>query len=202
MGATVRVKRSYWLGLTGLLVSVALWAYCRARPGMFNESFWEHAHCIVQAGGTLQNYAEAHAGRFPHDVRGYGHALLLLPADSPWYALTGPGYDGQVLARAKRGEHGISEAECGRVYVQGLRLDSNPEVALLFDNVPTPGGDHCHFLGRLWAPYGREVLLVDGSHGFIPEAEWPAFARRQVELLVAEGFAHAEAERLYGLSRS
>jgi hypothetical protein len=167
---------------------------------MFNESFWEHAHCIAQADMPLRAYAEAHGGRFPYDARGYGQALLLLPADSPWYALTGPGYDGQVLERAKHTGRAISEEDCGRVYVQGLGLNSNRDLALLFDKVPTPGGDHCHLLWRLWAPYGREVLLVDGSHRFIPDEEWAAFARRQVELLVAEGFARPEAARLYGLN--
>jgi hypothetical protein len=43
----------------------------------------------------------------------------------------------------------------------------------------------------------REVCLADGSVLFLNESGWPAFAKQQVELLVKEGFARAEAERLY-----
>jgi hypothetical protein len=201
VGATMRLKRRSWMvltALTGLLVGGLV--YYRARPAVFNESFWEHAHCIAQANIALRSYAETNGGRFPHHPKGYPHALLLLPADSPWYALTGPGYRGDVLARARRSGLPLSEQACGRVYVQGLTLRSNGELVLLFDRLPTPGGDHCHFPQRLWAPYGREVLRTDGSHNFVGETEWPGFARRQVELLSREGIPRTEAERLYGLA--
>jgi hypothetical protein len=166
---------------------------------MFNEAFSQHAHCMPQANGVLRAYAEENGGRYPFHPGGYPQALLLLPEDSPWYALTGPGYEGDVLANAKRNGEVLQEDHCGRVYVQGLTLKSNPEVVLLFDKIPTPGGDHCHFFSRLWAPYVRDVLFVDGRHSLIREENWPEFARKQVTLLVQEGIPLAEAERLYGL---
>jgi hypothetical protein len=95
----------------------------------------------------------------------------------------------------------LSEEDCGRVYVQGLTRKSNPEIALLFDKLPTPGGDHCHFPMRLWAPLGREVWLVGTAMHFIREQDWPDFARAQVELLVADGFDRREAERLYEIEK-
>jgi hypothetical protein len=145
----------------------------------------------------LRSYAEAHGGRYPADPDGYPQALLLLPEDTPWYALTGPGYEGEVLARAKRQGQRLSEDQCGRVYVRGLTLQSNPELVLLFDKIATPGGDHCPHVFRLWASDVRDVLYVDGRHDLVKEAVWPEFARRQIELLVQAGIARAEAERLY-----
>ena len=83
--------------------------------------------------------------------------------------------------------------------MQGLTIKSNPDLVILFDKVPTPGGDHCHFPRRLWAEYCRDVPYADCRNGLVRESEWPDFARKQVELLVKEGIARAEAERLYGL---
>ena len=75
-------------------------------------------------------------------------------------------------------------------------MKSNPELALLFDKLPTPGGDHCHLPVRLWTSLGREVWLVGMGHIFVRESEWPDFARKHVNLLVQEGFEPQEAERL------
>jgi hypothetical protein len=112
-------------------------------------------------------------------------------------SLTGPGYDAGVFERGlKTGQH-VQESECGRVYVQGLNEYNDAEIALLFDKVPTPGGDHCHLLARLTAPLAREVLFVDSSRKVVPEKEWNQFARRQVALLVAAGIPREQAEKYY-----
>src|SRR5258708_7490107 len=84
----------------------------------------------------------------------YGNALLLLD-EGCYFALTGPGYDAAAFHVAKRSSTELNEGDCGRVYVQGLSKKSHRGIALLFDKVPTPGGDHCHFPQRLWAPLGR-----------------------------------------------
>ena len=89
------------------------------------------------------------------------------------------------------------ESEFGRVYVQGLSVTNDPNIALLFDKVATPGGDHCHFPKRLFAPLAREIWTIGWGHRAIPEADWPAFARRQVELLVAAGLSRQQAEMYY-----
>ena len=91
----------------------------------------------------------------------------------------------------------MTEKAFGRVYVQGLSQGDNSRIAILFDKMPTPGGDHCHLFSRLWAPQGREVYTVsDGMH-FVPESEWPAYAKRQVELLVEAGIPQPQAESYY-----
>jgi hypothetical protein len=178
------------------VVAIVVALYVHSHPLVFNESCWEHAHCIKCAGLTLHGYAGRHDGRFPSDPKGYGNALLQLDEES-YFALTGPGYDVTPFHEAKRNGTDVAEDDCGRVYVQGLNLKSDGRIALLFDKLPTPGGDHCHFPQRLWAPLGREVWLVGGHSEFIRESEWPEFAKNQIELLVREGIARAEADRLY-----
>lgn len=194
-------KRNRLLGLLGAfsLLVVAGVFYVRTHPLVFNESFFSHAHCIPQAGSGLRQYAGDHGGLFPTHTNGYGDALLLLLAGSyvPSYALTGPCYDRFIFDRALTNQTDVPESECGRVYVQGLAETNNPTIAILFDKVPTPGGDHCHLLRRLRAALSRDVLLLDGSQRGILESEWPDFAKKQIELLVKDGYDRSMAEQLY-----
>lgn len=178
---------------------VACVVFVRMRPLVFNESALSHAHCIKQIGLSFYTYAQDHGGKFPFHTNGYGDALLLLIrdyGDHPATA-TGPGYDHAVFAGALTNHTDIPEVECGRVYVQGLAESDNPDIALLFDKLPSPGGDHCHLLRRLWTPLGREVWTLGGGHTFIKETDWPHFSKQQKDLLVAEGFDRSTVEALY-----
>jgi hypothetical protein len=187
-------KWSRWL-IGAIACAVLAVLYVRANPLVFNESLWTHAHCIKIAGLELEHFAAANGGKYPRHPRGYGNALLLL-SEGAFHTLTGPGYTAKALHEAKRNNRDLSEEECGRVYVQGLTVKSDG-LALLFDKRPTPGGDHCHFPARLWAPLGREVWLVGGPLIFVKERSWPQFAQEQVELLVNEGIPREAAERLF-----
>src|SRR5262245_30291807 len=151
-----------------------------------------HAHCIKFAGLQLEQYASEHDGRFPSHPKGYPNALLLMDEEC-FHSLTGPGYDATPLREAKRMAKELAEEDCGRVYIQDLTKKSNPEIALLFDKLPTPGGDHCHLPRRLWAPLGREVWFVGCHSTFVKESDWPDFVERQVELLARDGFPREEA---------
>src|SRR5262249_54228306 len=146
-GRGVMWRRLRWVLLVLLVLGGLAVLYVRSHPLVFNESLWQHAHCIKIAGLELERYAEENKGKFPHHPGGYGNALLLLSEDC-FFALTGPGYDAAAFHAAKRNGRDLAEEECGRVYVQGLTKKSNPEIALLFDKLPTPGGDHCHFPQR------------------------------------------------------
>ena len=170
--------------------------YVKAHPLVFNESFLEHAHCMKGGGLSLMAYAHDHGGRFPFHTNGYGDALLLV--NDGWdEALTGPGYNARVFERARRTGEDAPEAEFGRVYVQGLSDTNNPEIAILFDKLPTPGGDHCHLFRRMRAALGREVWTIGSGMLFIPESKWPAYSKSQIELLVAAGISRQEAEMYY-----
>lgn len=186
------------LGLALVVGSIAGVIYVRTHPLVFNESFFQHAHCIAQTSGAFRAFASEHAGRLPAHANGYGDALLVLvPYAVTWSILTGPGYDSNAGLRWVQSGEDVPESECGRVYVQGLSETNNPDIAILFDKVPTPGGDHCHLLRRLIAPLSRDVLFVDGSHRTIRESQWTAFSSNQIELLVKEGFERVVAEQLY-----
>ncbi len=186
-------RRWQCLLLVLVLLIVLVVVYVRTHPLVFMDT---HAHCIKFAGLNLEKYASEHDGQFPSHPKGYGNALLLLD-ELYFHALTGPGYNASPLREAKRTGNELPESECGRVYIQGLTRRSNPEIALLFDKLPTPGGDHCPLPVRLWASLGREVWFVGTGHIFVLESEWPEFSRNQVELLVQEGLDRQEAERLF-----
>lgn len=170
--------------------------YVRTHPLVFNESFWGHAHCIKGGGLSLDGYAREHNGRFPFHTNGYGDALLLVNAG--WdTALTGPGYDTQVFERARKTGEDAPEREFGRVYVQGLSYSNAAEIAILFDKLPTPGGDHCHGFRRIFAPLGREVWTINSANRFIPESNWASYSKQQIELLVTAGISREQAEVYY-----
>ena len=186
-------RRWRWILLTLALLGVLGWVYVATHSLEFMDA---HCHCIKAAGLALGRYADEHQGQFPFHPKGYGNALLLIHEDY-FYSLTGPGYDTSTLHEAKKAGKDLPEEECGRVYIQGLTEKCDPNIALLFDKLPTPGGDHCHLPIRLWASLGREVLLRDGSFRFVLVEDWPEFTKAQVDLLVKEGLNRQEMERLF-----
>ena len=185
------------LVLTPVCVLFAV-GYVRWHPLVFNESLWEHAHCMPQATLSLLTYASDNGGRFPSNTNGYGDALLLATnyIAGAWGSFTGPGYDAKVFAEAARTGRHIPEKACGRVYVQGLSQTNDPRIAMLFDKVAAPP-DHCQFPRRLWAGFFREVGFVDGSWRPVSVGQWPSFAKEQIDLLVQAGFSRDHAEQLY-----
>ncbi|HXR07120.1 MAG TPA: hypothetical protein VN765_07305 [Candidatus Acidoferrum sp.] len=162
-----------------------------------------HQHCIKGAGTEFRLYSGDHEGRFPFSTNGFGDALLLMAksrgddASSVIAVVTGVGDDGGAYRKALTNGTHLAETNCSRIYVQGLTRESNPQIAMLFDAYPTHGGDHFR---RPWGPLVREVCLVDGSMQIIPEAGWPAFAKKQIELLVASGISRTNAEKYYKLA--
>jgi hypothetical protein len=195
MSPKLKRRISVFVCATAVIVALCTY-YVRTHPLVFNESFLDHAHCMKGGGLGLMSYAHEHGGRFPFHTNGYGDALVLV--NDGWdAALTGPGYDTQVFDRARKTGEDAPEREFGRVYVQGLSDTNDPEIAILFDKLPTPGGDHCHLFRRIFAPLGREIWTIGAGMRFIPESRWPAFAKEQIELLVAAGIAREQAERYY-----
>jgi hypothetical protein len=192
--------RPSWLRtlLVGGLVAVAFCVYyVKSHPLVFNESLWQHAHCMPQAAGALLTYAHDHDGRFPYHTNGYGDALLLLTPDlAAPYCLTGPGYGTAAYDEAIATKAHLDEKRCGRVYVQGLGLTNDSRIAMLFDKVAAPP-DHCHFPRRLWRGFSRDVCFVDGDWRSVPVEKWPEFSREQVDLLVQAGSTRDAAQRLY-----
>jgi hypothetical protein len=194
-----------WVGGIILVIAIVGFTcarnYIKAHPIVFNESFFGHAHCMMQLGSALRLYASDHDGKYPSHTNGYGDALLLLPQEKlldqgNLKILTGPGGDTKVFEDALKNHTDVDEGKCSRVYVQGLSENSDPKIAILFDKVASPG-DHCNGLRRIRAPFRREVCMADGWVCVVPEREWPAFAKDQIERLVKAEISLAEAVRLY-----
>ncbi len=162
-------------------------------------AFWLHRrrrHCLLVAGFSLRDYAEAHGGEFPRHTNGFGNALVVWAKSSPSEIpiMVGPGDDGSWLRNAVTTGESVDEGVCSRIYVQELNESLDPQVVVLFDRFATRGGDHSP---HPWAGYLREAIRLDTSLARIPVDRWPAFASNQVELLVKEGIPRATAEAYY-----
>lgn len=179
-----------------ILLSVSICVFAWNNPLIFNESFFGHAHCIKQATLELRMLANGNNGKFPSHTNGYADAVMSINS-ACLYAYTGPGYSADTLKALSNGKVNVPESELGRVYVQGLDADNDPKIAMLFDKLPTPGGDHCHGFSRLWAPLAREVGFLDGSVERILEKDWERFSREQISLLVLAGVSKETAESYY-----
>ncbi|MEW6159906.1 MAG: hypothetical protein AB1813_20945 [Verrucomicrobiota bacterium] len=157
----------------------------------------------MATGLALGIYAQENEGRFPLHTNGYGDALLLLlPHGAFPESLTGPGFDAAIFERASHSGGDVPENQCGRVYIPGLSETNNPAIAIFFDKLASPGGDHCHFFHRFTAPMGREVWTIGGSRRFILERDWPSFMNEQLALLVEAGFTGTAAEQFYAETKT
>lgn len=181
-----------------LLFAPLLFTRVGFMPLVFNESFFDHGHCIKGIGLAFYSYANDNDGKFPAHTNGYGDALLLMMEYvGSTKLLTGPCYSEAVFERARTAKADVPEVECGRVLVEGLSTNSNPEIFLLFDKQPTCGGDHSHLWTKMFRPLGREVWLAGSGMRFIPESQWAETARKQIELLVEAGIPRERAVALY-----
>lgn len=191
-------RRKRWLiGMAaGLAVLLLVFFGGAFLIGYFNL-FHAHEHSMKGTGFELRAYAMDHEGRFPVLSNGFGDAIVLLlreNTNTDARLFTAPGDDGILLKECLQTGANVPEERCTRAYVQGLCETNNWEIALVFDRYPTRGGDHFR---RPWGALLREVCRLDGSMDVIREEKWPEFRRKQIELLVAEGFSRVEAEKLY-----
>ena len=160
-----------------------------AAPFILGYVRWRHQYpygfshcCDLILYSALEQYAATHGGAFPSGEATPEASLSLLyrePAD--WTAnadlLRGKTVPESVVREIlERGEL-LTPDTCGWHYVEGLRKDDDPRLALFWDKV---GLDHNG--GRL-AEGGHVVVFVDGQRKHIPEVEWNAFIEEQCKLL-------------------
>ena len=197
-------RRKKWVIWGSLILCPIFFVAAFVLMMVFN-AFHAHEHCIKQAGLAFKMYSMDNNGKLPYDTNGFGNALLLLVKSghlgdtNGQYSIgpiTGPGDDGKLFREAIKTGARIPEEKCSRVYIQGLSETNNPEIAILFDKKPTPGGDHFR---RPWGPLVREVCLLDGSMQVIPDKSWSRFSSSQVELLVQDGIARETAQHYHQL---
>ena len=155
-----------------------------------------HQHCIKNAGMAFHIYANDHGGRLPFSTNGFGDALLILIKEDPVYLhnICGPDDDGHIFRESLTNHAIVPEEKCSRVYIQGLNESNDQQICILFDRNSCRGGDHFR---SPWGHRVREICMLDGSMGVIPDEKWPEFSRNQIELLVAAGFSRTNASRYY-----
>lgn len=129
---------------------------------------------------ALLNYANDHGGSFPAgEATPEASLSLLYPKYIDAYTLSGKSVPlAQVEAALARNGR-LSPDTCGWHYVEGLRSNDNPELALFWDKA---GLGHN---GERLAGGGHVVCRLDYGHDYISASQWPAFVARQQELLAA-----------------
>ena len=148
--------------------------------------------CIKVLGGALANYAEAHDGFFPRGEATPEASLSLLAGrelhfvDEPEIAvqiLRGKTIAADKVQRRLTAGELLDPESCGWHYVEGLTLQDDPALAILWDKV---GLGHN---GQRLADGGHEVLFDDGTSRIVSGSEWPGFLDRQHELLASRNAA-------------
>ena len=164
------------LAVVGLLMAAGYGWHRHAYP-----YGWSHC-CLKCLGLALLNYADAHGGHFPAGAgcpeaslsllyrwnREFGNAEVLRGKTVPVE---------KVRRILERGEL-LGPDTCGWHYVEGLTLSDDRGLALIWDKVGL--GHNGEDIGG-----GHSVLFVDGHEEVMPASQWPAFLKRQEELMAA-----------------
>jgi hypothetical protein len=160
-----------------------------AAPFVLGYAWWRHhfpygwSHCCdLQLHMALRQYAESHGGAFPA-----GEATPEASLSLPYREKTDYGADADLLRGKTVPESVVKDIlergglltpeTCGWHYVEGLRLDDDPQLALFWDKA---GLDHN---GGRMAEGGHIVLFVSGNRKQIVGAEWEKFLEEQRKLL-------------------
>src|SRR6266853_374311 len=141
----------------GVILIIYSWMYPFGRRGS--------SHQYMAA--ALRFYAIEHEERFPYSVDG---ALVALSKLYPVYATAEAlaGYSGKISEAQFFLQHGVplTGTACSWHYVQGLDLNSNPNIALLWE---TQFGIIA--FGQRDSHRRRVVVFVSGMHEYIQETE-------------------------------
>ncbi len=166
-----------------LVVGIGLLILCLFLYGLAQPPQHDHSHCIVIANSILDRYDLEH-GHYPYSSNGYGDAILRVTTNrKDFQFFTAAGYDTKVFEYALEHTSHVPETECDRVYVQVPGTNRDPNIVMLFDKKSRRGG--------------REVDRA----GFVRDADWPAFVKQQIDLLVARAF-HESRRRTISTKKS
>jgi hypothetical protein len=172
----LRIRR--WLSRAAAVLLVAVLAfyiyYRRTFP-------YGSSHCcdliLLQA---LEEYAGNHNGVFPTGGPTPEASLSLLYSNvdsvSP-NLLRGKTVPEAVVREALKRDGRLGPDSCGWHYVEGLRLDDDPGLAIFWDKIGLG-----HNGQRLSNP-GHTVLLIGGDRKFIPASDWQTFLSEQARML-------------------
>lgn len=138
--------------------------------------------CDIALMGALQEYADEHEGAFPTGETTPEASLSLLYNQ-------GRGLDPNTLRGKTVPEKTVrtilerggllGPKTCGWHYTDGLRMDDDPRLALIWDK---PGLGHN---GKRLTRGSHHVLMLNWERKFIPGTEWEQFLQEQTRLLAA-----------------
>lgn len=140
--------------------------------------------CDIQLYSALRFYAEKHNGAFPSGETTPEASLSLINTLDDWsvcgYLLRRRDVPEELVnEKLKRGEL-LGPETCGWNYVEGLRRDSNRELALFWDK------EGLSEIGMRLSGGGHWVTFVDGYSRHITESQWDEFLETQKQLLTHE----------------
>ena len=182
-------RRTKIVVLTAIIIPAALFAA--------GYAWWRYqyrygfSHCCDQCLSiALEEYARTHGGAFPAGEATPEGSLSLLyrekTGECRWAdanILRGKTVPESVVKEILERGDLLTPETCGWHYVEGLRMDDDPRLALFWDKA---GLDHN---GGRMAQGGHIVLFVDGQRKYIPQAEWDEFMDAQRKLLAERGTA-------------
>jgi hypothetical protein len=161
-------------------------------PFILGYAWWRHhfpygySHgCDLCLSGALHDYAATHDGAFPAGEATPEASLSLLYREKSdgWPLADATLLRGKTVPESvvkeilERGDL-LTPDTCGWHYVEGLRIDDDPRLALFWDKA---GLDHN---GGRMAESGHIVMFMPlMEHKHIPEAEWERFLEDQRKLL-------------------
>lgn len=127
-------------------------------------------------------YANDHDDWFPHGGKTPEESLSFIATNGDPYLmkmlLGGKHLPQSVVDSAFSKDGALSPASCGWHYVEGLKQEDSPELAIAWDKMA--GLDHN---GRFLKDLQCEAVMLDGSSQHIFKKGWPAFCAKQKQLL-------------------
>lgn len=141
---------------------------------------WSHA-CSAGLGLALEGYSSEHGGWFPHGEATPEASLSLLYKDDPdtaLWTLGGKNILREIVEATLKRDGKLSPATCGWHYVEGLRENDNPEIAVAWDKVIGLSHNGHRIDGMM-----HEVIILGAGHRYVSKRDWPEFIANQKKLL-------------------
>lgn len=159
--------------LVGTLYSLLSWYYRSLYPmGMYHR-------CDKQLYFALMEYAQEHGGEFPSGQATPEASLSLIGAKCAYLLRRRDVPEEDVQQILENGDL-LSPETCGWNYVEGLRLDSNPELALFWDK------EGLSEVGSQLPDGGHMVTFINSPYVYISASRWDGFLNEQRRLLTKE----------------
>ncbi len=139
------------------------------------------SHCCSDVLSTsLGSHATNHGGWFPHGGKTPEASLAILcAADTNLLdVVRGKNIPLKLACKNWSADGSLGPESCGWNYVEGLRADDVPGIAMAWDKIFGLGHN-----GQRIRGLAHEVIMIDGSKKGIALKEWPKFAMEQREKL-------------------